>query len=639
MQNSINYLKNLSKPKKVFVIAVTDFIIAFLAWFSMLTSSPDLKFFIISTSSISGEFVNAGSISVFLVAYLIMFIYLLSSGFYRSRIGSYESKLTLLRSLIGSLLFGVVYSLGLFFIDGQKDLPITIYLFISLGCFIILYGILNVIRDLASYLLYTKSTSPKSKNVLIYGAGAAGLQLLNTIKDDKNINLVGLFDDSKNIKGSDIAGYRVYGKKSHLRELKSKYPNLIVYLAIPSISSRLRHEIITKLENFKIAVRTIPGLHELVSDDQKLAEIQDLSLEDILPRPSSASEEINYSKKNIMITGAGGSIGSELVRQIIKGSPLKVILFEISEYNLYKIQSEALKLSKSRINIIGILGDVKSKSRVREVVERHQIDIIYHAAAYKHVPIVEYKENIFEGIMNNVFGTKSICLAASQTGVEKVILVSTDKAVRPTNVMGATKRMAEMIAQSFNKAFPDKNFCMVRFGNVLNSSGSVIPLFTKQIQEGGPVTITHKDVTRFFMTIPEAANLVMQAGELSSGGEVFILNMGDQVKIYDLAKRLIHLSGRSIAKEPSNEGIQIKEVGLRPGEKLFEELLISGDEDLTKNQKILISKESFPNKEELDSALESLLLAATNHDISKAIKIFENTVEGYKIETELDNDL
>jgi FlaA1/EpsC-like NDP-sugar epimerase len=406
-----------------------------------------------------------------------------------------------------------------------------------------------------------------------------------------------------------------------------------VYLAIPSINSNERQKIITKLEKYKIAVRTMPGLHELVSDDRKLAEMQDLSLDDILPRLSANSEEVNFKEKVIMITGSGGSIGSELVRQILKGNPRKIILFEISEYNLYKIQSEAIKLStlsRSQTDIIGILGDVKSTDRLREIIINHKIDVIYHAAAYKHVPIVEYKENIFEGIRNNIFGTKSVCLAASETEVKKVVIVSTDKAVRPTNVMGATKRMAEMVAQSFNEAFPHKNFCMVRFGNVLNSSGSVIPLFTKQIQDGGPLTITHKDVTRFFMTIPEAANLVMQAGEISSGGEVFILNMGEQVKIYDLAERLIHLSGRNIASDSKSEGIQIKEVGLRPGEKLFEELLISGNEDLTKNKKIFISKESFLHKEELDDILESLLLAESNKDISKAINILESSVEGYK---------
>jgi len=634
MLTILSRIKSISKPLKVALIVATDFVIAFTVWLAATSSFPGLKIFVVQVGSASGEFLEAGSLYAFIISYAVMLLYLLRSGFYRSRIGSYESKLTLLRSVIGSLAFGITYSICLFYIDDQKQLPLSVYLFISFGCFIVLYAILNFIRDIASYILYTKLTNNDiKKNVLIYGAGAAGLQLLNTIKDDVHINLVGLFDDSKNIKGSEVSGYRVFGKKSHLSELKATYPNLLVYLAIPSINSNERQKIITKLEKHKIAVRTMPGLHELVSDDRKLAEMQDLSLDDILPRLSANSEEVDFKEKVIMITGSGGSIGSELVRQILKGNPLKIILFEISEYNLYKIQSEAIKLStlsKSETDIIGILGDVKSTARLRETIINHKIDVIYHAAAYKHVPIVEYKENIFEGIRNNIFGTKSVCLAASETKVKKVVIISTDKAVRPTNVMGATKRMAEMVAQSFNEAFPQKNFCMVRFGNVLNSSGSVIPLFTKQIHEGGPLTITHKDVTRFFMTIPEAANLVMQAGEISSGGEVFILNMGEQVKIYDLAERLIHLSGRNIALDSKSEGIQIKEVGLRPGEKLFEELLISGNEDLTKNKKIFISKESFLHKEELDEILESLLLAESNKDISKAIEILENTVEGYK---------
>lgn len=630
---NINYLKSLSKPIKVFLVATTDFVAAFFVWLALSSTTPSLKIFIVKIGSASGEFIEAGSINSFIVSYLIMLAYLLNSGFYRSRIGSYESKLTLLRSVIGALAFGVTYSACLFFIESQNQLPLSIYVLISLACFIILYAILNFVRDIASYILYTKSTNIESKNVLIYGAGAAGLQLLNTIKDDIHINLVGLFDDSNKIQGSEIAGFRVFGKMEHLLELKRKYPNLIVYLAIPSINSEQRQKIIAQLEKIKIAVRTMPGLHELITDDQKLAKIQDLSLEDILPRATTKSQNINFSKINLMVTGAGGSIGSEIVRQILKSSPSTLVLFEISEYNLYKIQQEAeriVSLSGAKTKIISILGDVKVKYRLIEIINKHKINTIYHAAAYKHVPIVEYEENIFEGIKNNIFGTRAICLAASETCVAKVVLISTDKAVRPTNVMGATKRMAEMIAQSFNADHRDTNFCMVRFGNVLNSSGSVIPLFTKQIKDGGPLTITHKNVTRFFMTIPEAANLVLQAGEISKGGEVFILNMGEQVKIIDLATRLVHLSGRNIAENSSSDGIEIKEVGLRPGEKLYEELLITGNETITKNDKIFISEESFLPSEELESILNELFEFSKKNDVYGAIKTLESYVEGYK---------
>ena len=627
-------IKKLSKPIKVVFVAIADFSAVFLAWYAFTNTAPNLKIFLINVGSTSGEFLEPGSLKTFFAAYTAAFIYLFHSGFYRSRIGSYESKLTLLRSVIGSFAYGITYSLSLYYIDGYKDLPIYFYVFISISSFVVIYAILNFIRDLASYVLYTKAPSTENKkNILIYGAGAAGLQLLNTIKDDIHINVVGLFDDSTNIKGSEISGYRVYGKKSHLNELKYKYPDLMVYLAIPSLDVQKRQDIITKLESLKLAVRTMPGLHELVSDEKKLAEMQDLSLDDILPRESSLSMDIDFSDQNIMITGAGGSIGSELVRQVIKGGPKTIVLYEISEYSLYTIQAEAeriIKNSKINTKIIGILGNVRSKNRLLEIIKRHNINTIYHAAAYKHVPIVEYKENIFEGIENNVFGTMSVCSAAAESNVTKVILVSTDKAVRPTNVMGATKRMAEMVAQSFNAEYANINFCMVRFGNVLNSSGSVIPLFTKQIQEGGPITITHKDVTRFFMTIPEAANLVLQAGKLSEGGEVFILNMGEQVKIYDLATRLIHLSGRNISLDPESDGIQIKEVGLRPGEKLFEELLISGDEDTTDNKKIFVSKESFIDKLNLEKILDELNQCAKDQNLQKAINILEQSVEGYK---------
>ena len=638
MSNLRNSIKSLSKINKVILTMTTDFIAMILIWYSLNYSSETLRIFVIDIGSNGGRYLEPGSLKSFLAAYFLALTYLLLSGFYRSRIGSYESKLTLLRSMFGSLIFGISYSLFILLIDRHTGLPFYIYLFLSIANFIILYSVLNIIRDLASYILYTKDIKDNSKDVLIYGAGAAGLQLLNTIKDDININIVGLFDDSKNLQGSEIAGFRVYGKKQHLKNLKLKYPNLIVYLAIPSLDSEYRHKIITNLEKLKLAVKTMPGLHDLVSNDKKLVEMQDLSLDDILPRKSSFYSNFNFNNETIMITGAGGSIGSELVRQVLKWAPKKIILFDISEYNLYKIQSEIesiVALKKSHMSLVPILGDVKNKNRIKEIISRHSVDTIYHSAAYKHVPIVEYTENIFEGIQNNIFGTHSICSAARETNVTKVVLISTDKAVRPTNVMGATKRMAEMIAQSFNADKNDTKFCMVRFGNVMNSSGSVIPLFMQQIKDGGPITITHKDVTRFFMTIPEAANLVLQAGDLSKGGEVFILNMGEQVKILDLAERLIHLSGRNIAKDNNTDGIQISEIGLRPGEKLYEELLISGTEGITPNEKIFIVNEKFLDKQSLENKLNRLIEASKNYDVDSAIDILETTVEGYTQENKV----
>jgi FlaA1/EpsC-like NDP-sugar epimerase len=632
MKQIVPIIKALPKHIKVVLVATTDFILAFALWYGLSFSGQGIKIFVVSIGTTSGEFLEPSSLLSFYVAYLLTFIYLLFTGFYRSTIASYESKLTLLRSVFGSLIFGISYTGCFYYIDGYNELPFFIYFIIALGNFIILYAILNIVRDLASYILYTKLQNEDSKNILIYGAGAAGLQLLNTIKDDINLNIVGLFDDANNISGSEIHGYRVYGKKSHLKQLKESFPDLTVYLAIPSLDSNYRHKIISKLEKLRIAVKTMPGLHQLVSDDKKLAEIQDLSLDDILPRDPAYNKKFDFKGKSILITGAGGSIGSEIARQALDGFPNNIVLFDISEFNLYKIHQELeniISTNKYQTTLTPVLGDIKDEKRIKETIIKHKINCIYHSAAYKHVPIIEYHENVFEGILNNIFGTKSVCQAASETGVSNFVLISTDKAVRPTNVMGATKRLAELVAQSYDYENESTKFCMVRFGNVINSSGSVIPLFTQQIKDGGPITITHKDVTRFFMTIPEAANLVMQAGEFSKGGEVFILNMGEQIKIYDLALRLIHLSGRNVAMNENENGIRIQEIGLRPGEKLYEELLISGDEDITNNEKIFVSKENFLHKVELERKLNSLKEAFIASDVEKAIDVLKETVEGY----------
>ena len=362
-----------------------------------------------------------------------------------------------------------------------------------------------------------------------------------------------------------------------------------------------------------------------------MIEMQDLSIDEILPRNQIKVPSFDLTGLNLMVTGAGGSIGSELVRQLLICNPNKIILFEISEINLYTIQSEIeqIKISKKlNTQVIGVLGDIKNKSRVKYILASHKIDHLYHAAAYKHVPIVEYHENIIEGINNNIFGTQVICESAIESELKKVVVISTDKAVRPTNVMGASKRLAEMVVQAKNKDALNTKFCMVRFGNVMNSSGSVIPLFQKQIANGGPVTITHKDVTRFFMTISEASSLVIQAGELADGGEVFILDMGEQIKILDLAKKLIYLSGMSISNE-DGDGISIKEVGLRPGEKLYEELLISGDELKTTNKKIFKSVEKFLPASDLNLVLDDLKEKMLTNNVVAIKEILKTNVEGY----------
>jgi FlaA1/EpsC-like NDP-sugar epimerase len=337
--------------------------------------------------------------------------------------------------------------------------------------------------------------------------------------------------------------------------------------------------------------------------------------------------------KTFFISGAGGSIGAEITRQLLSSNPSRVILFELSEYNLFNIERECLSMKDSKsldTEIIPILGDIRDKKNLEHIFQKFDIDHIYHAAAYKHVPLVENENNISKAAENNILGTFNLAEVAVKYNVHSFVMISTDKAVRPTNIMGATKRFAEIIIQSINAEAKDTKFSMVRFGNVINSSGSVIPLFIDQISRGGPVTVTHKDVKRYFMTIPEASNLVLQAGEMSIGGEVFILDMGEQVKIYDLARKLIHLSGRNHADGDNDEGIEIVEVGLRPGEKMYEELLISGSEIKTDNPKIYKATESFIELQDLRPLLTQLIESIDKYDNDKILNLFSQYVEGFK---------
>jgi FlaA1/EpsC-like NDP-sugar epimerase len=545
----------------------------------------------------------------------------------------FDSKDSIFRALIGAFIFG--FSWGAAYLYQYELIRIDFLTTVALQSLLlgaVFYAFLQISRDIARLIIYPTKESINAKPVLIYGAGTAGNELYNSIKNNHKIKIVGFFDNSLRLKGAYINKVKIFGKSKHIKKLSKKFPGLEIYLAIPSLSMTERRKIITSLEQFKVAVRSMPALHEVIEDEKKMAEIQDLSIDDILPRTRVGDSEIFFEGMSVMVTGAGGSIGSEIVRQVLDGTPKKIVLFEFSEINLYSIESEINAIKKAKnisCEIVGILGDVKDKNRLVSIIKSHDVQYIYHAAAYKHVPIVEYYENISEGVKNNIFGTESLCKAAFECKVRKVVVISTDKAVRPTNIMGASKRFAEMIVQSINRNSDLTKYCMVRFGNVINSSGSVIPLFRKQISEGGPVTITHKKVTRFFMTISEASSLVIQAGEYANGGDVFILDMGQQVKIIDLAKRLIYLSGRNVSYDKSSEGIQIKEVGLRPGEKLYEELLISGKEEKTPNDKIFKSNEDCPSDEELDDAIKNLVIAVQENNIPNIRNVLKKYVEGF----------
>ncbi|PJG60160.1 polysaccharide biosynthesis protein [Aeromonas cavernicola] len=434
--------------------------------------------------------------------------------------------------------------------------------------------------------------------VLIYGAGASGRQLQLALNQGKEFFPVAFIDDEPTLRKTVIQGISVYSP-DWVGELIQRFEIKKILLAMPSASRAVRQDVLRRLEHFPCEVLSIPGMADLVAGKAHIDELKEVSIEDLLGRdPVDPIPELlnaNITGKRVMVTGAGGSIGSELCRQIIRCQPAKLVLFELSEYGLYAIDKELNELCRAEgllVEIVPLLGSVQRQHRLQAVMNSFQIQTVYHAAAYKHVPLVEY--NVVEGVRNNVFGTLYCAQAAIRAQVETFVLISTDKAVRPTNTMGTTKRLAELVLQALSLAQSKTRFCMVRFGNVLGSSGSVVPLFRKQIHNGGPLTVTHPDIIRYFMTIPEASQLVIQAGAMGHGGDVFVLDMGEPVKIIDLAHRMIRLSGLTLKNEQKPHGdIEVKITGLRPGEKLYEELLIGEQVEGTAHTRIMRASEQM----------------------------------------------
>ncbi len=472
-------------------------------------------------------------------------------------------------------------------------------------------------------LLLSDILGKQKKKVLIYGAGSAGLQLANMLRQGKEYHPVAFIDDDRKKHKTTIQGITIFRPK-YLDYLIKKHSVSTVLLAIPSVKQSQKKQIIESLALRHIEVLTIPNLDDLVNGKLSIGQLKEVSIDDLLGRdpvaPRPMLMEANIKDKVVMVTGAGGSIGSELCRQIILHNPKILVLFELSEFGLYQIERELSQLAITEglsVQIIPLLGSVQRLNRLTTTMSSFQVQTVYHAAAYKHVPLVEY--NVVEGIRNNIFGTNYTARAAIEAKVESFVLISTDKAVRPTNVMGTTKRMAELglqaLAEQENKKENGTRFCMVRFGNVLGSSGSVIPLFKKQIAKGGPVTLTHPDITRYFMTIPEAAQLVIQAGAMGKGGDVFVLDMGESVKIADLARNLIHLSDLDVKDDNNPDGdIEILCTGLRPGEKLYEELLIGEDVGNTEHERIMTAREDFLPLNEYNDLLDKLDLACYELD-------------------------
>ena len=626
-----SHLNQLGRKQKLLIVLINDVLVALVCW---IVFGPPMATYIASEFSNGILEIFSTQWRSFLFPVLLSISYLYIFGFYKSLIKFFDSKDSILLCLSGSLIFGAAWSVIYIY---QFQIVSTSFLAVALlqGMLLsaVFYAFLNLSRDVAKYFLYPYNTNKDAKNIVIYGAGATGNELFQSILLDPSKRLLAFFDESKNLRDRQINNIPILGSFEQLTKLKDKYSDLEVLLAIPSMDTEKRREIIANLENIKVAVRTVPSFHELISDQKKMTDLQGLSLDDLLPRARVSNDALfDAQEKTLLISGAGGSIGSEIARQLLENKPKTIILFDVSEFNLFKVEREcqALKSSKDlSTQIIPILGDIRDRPNLQYLFKKFTIDCVYHAAAYKHVPLVEDVNNITKACENNIIGTFNLASVAMESNVGSFVMISTDKAVRPSNIMGASKRMAEMTIQSLNTKPSETKFSMVRFGNVINSSGSVIPLFLDQIAKGGPVTVTDKNVTRYFMTIPEASNLVLQAAQMSEGGEVFILDMGEQLKIFDLAKKLIHLSGRNVSSDPGNNGIEIIEIGLRPGEKMYEELLISGEQLPTANPKIFKSMEDFPNLEVMTSLISDLKESIARDDVSNIITTLKDNVEGY----------
>lgn len=553
------------------------------------------------------------------------------SGLYRTVVRYFDLKVLWTTATSLACLVGLTYALSfLVHLDRLPRTGLLIYWFIA-------FAYVVISRFVARALLTRSQQSLQARNeraslrVGIFGAGEGGFQLAIAMRASLGHKAVCFFDDDFALEGKVVADLPVYHSNHMRREIQRHAINEVV-LAVPSLPIERRRQIVDKLHRYSVSVRTLPSLLELVDRQITVQSIRDVSVEDLLGRDIVPPREDLFAKctqrKTVMVTGAGGSIGRELCRQVATQEPQRLILFDHSEYALYAIEQE-LRQRYPDLQITARIGSVCDATAVSAALRGQQVDTIYHAAAYKHVPLVE--KNMPEGVRNNVRGSLTIADLADHFGVQTCVLVSTDKAVRPTNVMGASKRIAELVFQAAAmRPNTRTTFSMVRFGNVLGSSGSVVPLFRKQIREGGPITITHPDVIRFFMLIPEAAQLVIQAGAMAKGGEVFVLDMGKPVRIIDLARTMIEMSGlvEKTRKNPAGD-IEIKVVGLRPGEKLFEELLIGGEVTPSEHERILCSNEPFIEEAVLHKKLARLFAACDSRDELEIQTAVQNLVPEY----------
>ena len=567
---------------------------------------------------------------IFLLSFLFVLILTLvvfsALGLYRAVV-RYMGLRTMLSIAFGTALSG-------FFLHFAVDANAVLYsVSVILNYVFFAFSGVAGIRILLREIVLAGGRDAHHK-VLIYGAGASGRQLLLALANSVEFRAVAFVDDDPSFHGVMIRDVKVHSPDC-IEDVIKKYGISRILLAVPSASRGTRAKLIERLEPLGLPVLTIPGMTDLVDGKMKIDELQDVKIEDLLGRdavtPVQSLLTANITGKVVMVTGAGGSIGSELCRQIIMQAPAKLVLFEASEFALYEIDKElngTIAAMQLDVQLLPVLGSVVDQQRLQRMMESYKVQTVYHAAAYKHVPLVEF--NVIEGLRNNLFGTWHTAEAAIAAGVETFVLISTDKAVRPTNVMGTTKRLAELTLQALAKRQQRTRFCMVRFGNVLGSSGSVVPLFRKQIKKGGPITLTHEDITRYFMTIPEAAQLVIQAGSMGEGGDVFVLDMGEPVRIYDLARKMVHLMGLELKnKQNPNGDIEIKITGLRPGEKLYEELLIGDDEKPTRHPRIKAANEVYLSWTDMQALLSELSEASINYDLEKIRTLMLSAPTGF----------
>ncbi len=608
----------LSRRQKQSIALATDYLLLLFAFWSALA----LRFETLTPSI-------AGYGWQMLVAPVLAIPIFIRLGLYRAVIRFMEDRVVFV--VAGGVTLSVVLLAALVAMTHSSGLSRGVLLIYWLLAIVYVGATRFVAR---SFLLRTERAQDGRKCVAIYGAGRSGAQLALALKAGREYLPVAFLDDNPVVQQTELGGVRVY-PADDLPEILTSKDVAEVLLALPSVSRTRRLEIINRLERLQCKVRTVPTMSELVNGNVTADVIREVEIEDLLGRDSVEPDASLLGKcitgKVVLVSGAGGSIGSEICRQIVRLQPSRLVLMELSEFALYSIEQE-LNLQCARknlqIEILPFLGSVIHQHRNEMIMKSFGVQTVYHAAAYKHVPLVEH--NPIEGVRNNVLGTKRMAEAALAAGVETFVLISTDKAVRPTNVMGASKRLSELVLQALARLGGKTRFCMVRFGNVLGSSGSVVPLFRRQIAAGGPITLTHSEITRYFMTIPEAAQLVIQAGAMGQGGEVYVLDMGQPVKIIDLAKRMIHLSGLKVRDDETPDGdIAIEIVGLRPGEKLYEELLIGENVEGTPHRLIMRAYEHELPWEVLQEQLAELDVASQCFDYEKVLALVASLVKEY----------